>query len=175
MNYFATREEKKKGLPGLLELVDWSDDVWTRLLLPSLFFSLLCVFPCVGFFSAFLFLCSLHLTPCSLGLFLRSWPLVPLCYVLLFPYDFFSSVFFFFVYIPWKTLGSLCICPCVCSLFSFASLNSVMCFFVSSLPVFLCLHLSPLLSVVILWLSCMIVHNLHDGRLARSPIYNSLS
>jgi hypothetical protein len=40
MNYFAKRDEKEKGLPGLLELVAWGDDVWTKVLLPFLFFSL---------------------------------------------------------------------------------------------------------------------------------------
>jgi len=131
MNYFAKREEKKKGLPGLLELVVWSDDVWTRLLLPSLFFSLLFVFPCVGFFSAFLFLCSLFLTPCSLGLFLRSWPLVPLCSVLLFPYDFSPQSFSFSFISPGK--------PSVHSIFA---LVFVLCSpFLASFPV--CLSSSP--------------------------------
>jgi len=40
MNYFAKRDEKEKGLPGLLQLVAWGDDVWTKVLLPFLFFSL---------------------------------------------------------------------------------------------------------------------------------------
>jgi len=189
MNYFAKREEKKKGLPGLLELVGWSDDVWTRLLLPSLFFSLLCVFPCVGFFSAFLFLCSLNLTPCSLGLFLRSWPLVPLCSVLLFPYDFSPRSFPFSFISPGK--------PSVHSVFA---LVFVLCSplppLLASFPV--CLSSSPVsfvppsgfpflpsqsFSVCISlpsyqWSSgfyeakeCMIVHDLHDGRLARSPSF----
>jgi hypothetical protein len=34
---------KKTYLGVLLELVAWGDDVWTRVLLPSLFFSLFCV------------------------------------------------------------------------------------------------------------------------------------
>jgi hypothetical protein len=51
----------------------------------------------------------------------------------------FSSVFFLFVYIHWKTLGSLCICPCVCSLFYFASSPGLFPCFPFFLPIFLCL------------------------------------
>ena len=62
---------RRRGrLPGLLEAMETMEKLWladttsSPLLLLLLFFSL-------------------YLTPCSLGLFLCSWPLVPLCSVLL--------------------------------------------------------------------------------------------
>ena len=126
MNYFAKRDEKEKGLPGLLELVAWGDDVWTRVL-PFLFFSLLgipSVRPqfvlCLAVFF-FLSLVSLLFVPSSLFTFpgLPRFPLFPGFFFVRLP-----AVFPFllvFLYILYSLLCSgFFLVPSVSSLFFFA-------------------------------------------------------